>query len=381
MYTTEKTVTLLRTIAIIAGLAITLWSVGFGSLQFVDAANITDVSDTLSDSAPSALSNHTITFVTPTGVTNGATTTVTFPAGFNMGTVAFDDIDMASSTDFSVAANCSGSERVAATVLGQDLRLHFCTGDGGFLSAGGTTTIEVGTNATFGTTGNSQIANHASEGSYEIGFVAGASDSGWTRVVILDEVLVTAAVDTVFTFTISGVAGGQSVNGTTTTGSASTTSIPFGTLSAGVATTTAQDLTVTTNAANGYSVTVQIDQPLLSSTGADIDGFSNGSYTNTPVTWVPPTATLGAENTYGHWGFTSEDADTTRSAGDEFGANEWASVATTSPSVVMSHSGPADGTTPGVGSTRVGYKVQISSLQEAGDDYSATLTYVATPVF
>jgi hypothetical protein len=265
---------------------------------------------------------------------------------------------------------------------GQTVTFAFCPGDGGSLAAGATTTIRIGTNAAFpALAGNSQITNPASEGSYEIAFnPVGATDSGWTRVVILNDVDVTAAVDTVFTFTVAGLPAGSSVNVTTTTGSTASTSIPFGTLVAGVATTSAQALTVTTNAANGYSVTVQIDQPLQSSTGADIDSFIEGADTVTPTAWVPPTPTLGQENSYGHWGVTSEDDATSRAPGDEFNANEWA-AASTSPRVVMGHTGPADGSTAGVGTTRVGYKVQISNLQEAGDDYSTTLTYVATPVF
>jgi hypothetical protein len=380
MYTTEKTVTLLRTIAIIVGLAVTMWSLGLGTLQFVDAANITDVSDTLSDSAPSASADHTITFVTPSGVANGGTIVIDLSTGFTNGAgVDHTDIDIATTSDYSVAANCAGSEDVGAAFSGLILTFTFCSGDGGSIPAGATTTIQIGDNATGGAA-NQQLVNSASEGSYEIGFTVGTQDSGWTRVVILDDVLVSAAVDTVFTFTVTGLPGGSAVNGTTTTGSTGSTSIPFGTLQAGVATTSAQRLAVSTNAANGYSVTMQIDQPLQSSTGADIDGFSNGSNTNTPVAWTPPTATLGAENTYGHWAFTSDDSDTTRIAGDEFGANEWA-AASTSPRVVMSHTGPANGSGVGVGTTTVGYKVQISGLQEAGDDYSTTLTYVATPVF
>jgi hypothetical protein len=380
MFKTEKTVFMLKAIATIAGFAIILWSLGLPSLRFVDAANITDVSDTLSDSAPSAPSNHTISFVTPSGVTNGATTTITFPAGFNLTSIGFDDVDMAGGSDFTVAASCAGSEQVAASVSGQDLRLRFCPGDGGSLAAGATTTIEIGLNATFGTTGNNRIVNPASEGSYELGFVAGVSDSGWTRVVILSDVLVSASVDTIFNFTVAGLAAGQTVNGVTTTGVTSSTSIPFGVLQAGVATTSAQSLTVSTNAANGYVVTVQLDGALQSSTGADIDGFVDGSYTNTPVAWSAPSNTLGSENTYGHWGITSDDATTTRSSGDEFGPSEFAS-ASTSPRVVMSHTGPANGTGTGEGVTRVGYRVQIGGLQEAGDDYEATLTYVATPTF
>jgi len=380
MFKAEKTVLLLKAIAMIAALAIILWSLGLPSLRFADAANITDVSDTLSDSAPAVVSNHTISFVTPTGVPNGATTTITMPAGFNVTSVVFTDVDMATVTDMSVAATCSGSERVAFTKSGQDLRFNFCTGDGGFIAAGGTTTIQIGTNATFGSNGVNQIINQAAEGSYEIGFTAGTVDSGWTRVVILDDVLVTAAVDTIFTFAVAGLAGGQTVNGVTTTGATGSTSIPFGTLATGIASTAAQSLTVNTNAANGYVVTVQLDQALLSSTGADIDGFVDGSYTNTPVAWAGPTGTIGNESTYGHWGITSDDATTTRSGGDEFNASEFAS-ASTSPRVVMSHTGPTNGTGTGEGTTRVGYRVQIGGLQEAGDDYTTTLTYVATPTF
>lgn len=381
MLKTEKTVILLKTIATVAGFAIILWSLGLPSLRFADAANITDVSDTLSDSAPSALSNHTISFVTPTGVANGGTTTIAFPAGFTtISSIVATDIDFATTSDMTVGDDCTGSERVRAFDSGQNLVFVFCPGDGGSLAAGATTTIEIGTNATFGTTGTNRITNPAAEGSFEIGFTVGASDAGWTRVVILSDVLVTAAVDTIFTFAVAGLPAGTAVNGTTTTGSTGSTTIPFGTLTSGVATTTAQRLTVNTNASNGYVVTVQLDQALQSSTGADIDGFAQGSYTNTPIAWAAPTNLVGSENTYGHWGITSDDDTTTRDAGDEFNANEWAS-ASTSPRVVMSHTGPANGTGTGTGTTTVGYKVQIGGLQEAGDDYTATLTYVATPTF
>lgn len=380
MFKTEKTVLLLKTIATIAGIAIILWSLGLPSLRFAEAANITHVTDTLSDSAPSVVSNHTITFVTPSGVANGATTTIAMPAGFNVSSIVFTDVDFASSSNFTVAATCSGTERVKFTKSGQNLIFSFCPGDGGSLPAGATSTIKIGTNATFGSTGVNRITNNAAEGSYQLGFTVGASDTGWTRVVILSDVLVTAAVDTIFTFAVAGLAGGQTVNGVTTTGKASSTTIPFGKLQAGVATTVAQSLTVNTNATNGYVVTVQIDQPLQSSTGATIDGFVNGSNTNTPVAWSAPSGVLGSPNTYGHWGLTSDDSTTTRSAPNQFGSGKFVAASTT-PIVVMSNTGPVNGIGTGVGTTRVGFKVQISGLQEAGDDYSAKLTYVATPTF
>jgi hypothetical protein len=372
MFKTDKTVLLLKTIASIASLAVILWSLGLPTLRFAEAAAITDVSDTLSDSSPSAGANHTITFVAPTEAIDGADTIVlTFPASFDLSTIGEEDIDLLENGVNETATGWS----VATTATSITLTMG-----GASIAAGATTTILIGTNATNEGSPDSQILNPASEGSYEINIDAGPSDSGATRVVIINSVQVTAAVDTIFTFSVAGLGAGQTVNGDTTTGSASTTSIPFGALQPGVATTVAQELTVNTNAANGYVVTVQVDQPLQSSTGADIDGFVEGSYTDTPVAWAAPNDVIGQENTYGHWGITSDDATTTRSSGDEFGPSEYASASTT-PRVVMSNNGPANGTGTGVGTTRVGYKVEITTLQEAGDDYTATLTYVATPTF
>ena len=47
----------------------------------------------------------------------------------------------------------------------------------------------------------------------------------------------------------------------------------------------------------------------------------------------------------------------------------------------MAHNGAADGTGNGTGTANIGYQVEISALQEASDDYSTTLRYVATPTF
>lgn len=369
MFKTEKTVSLLKSIAMVAALAVILWSLGLPTLRFVGAANVTHVSDTLSDSVPSASANHTIVFTTPSGVANDEDIVMTFPAGFNLAGIGQEDIDLLINDVNYPAANWS--------VVNGGSVLTF-TIDTGSIEANDEVTFLIGDHATNEGTPNSQIVNPASEGSYEINLAVGSLDSGATRVVILSAVTVSATVDTIFTFAVAGVGAGQAVNGATTTGSTASTSIAFGALEAGVATTTAQDLSVTTNASNGFAITVQIDQPLRSSTGATIDGFAQGSDTDDPSEWVAPTAILGSANTYGHWGFTTDDSDTIRSA--EFASGEFA-AASTSPRVVMSHNGPTNGTVTGVGTTRVGYRVEISSLQEAASDYTATLTYVATPTF
>ncbi len=383
MSRTNTTFGLLQAAALTLGLAIILWSLGLPSFRFAEAANVTSLSDTLSDSAPSVGANHTISFVTPTGVANGQTVVVDFSNGpFVVGTVDFTDIDVIDgTTNLSVATNCSGAQETSAAFSGTTLTVTFCSGDGAEILPNGTTTILIGTNATFGVAGNAQLTN-PTVGSYEINLTAGASDSGSTRVAIIAPVIVTAAVDTSFTFTVAGLPGAGTVNQEPITGSSTATTIPFGTLVANSASTAAQQLTVQTNASYGYAVTVQVDQQLTSSTGADIDGFANGTYTSNPIAWSQPSESISNEDTWGHWGLTSDDA--TFGLSDPFdaaGTGQLFVSASTTPVEVMRHNGPADGVTQNIGLAKVGYTVEISPLQEAGNDYTATLTYVATPVF
>jgi hypothetical protein len=382
MERTTNSFTLLQATAAIVALAIMLWSFGLPSLRFAEAANVTQVSDTLSDSAPSVVSDHTITFITPTGVANGETITIDFSDGpFVVGAVDYTDIDVMDDTnDLTLADDCTGAEEVGATTTGSVLTITFCAGDGAFLPANGTTTIEIGLNATFGVAGNAQLTNPTA-GSKKIPITAGPTDSGETIVAIVPSVTVTASVDTLFTFTVSGVAGGVDVNTEITTGTTTATTIPFGVLESGTASTAAQKLAVVTNASNGFVVTVTADGQLNSTTGADIDGFRNGNFDTTPVAWEGPTPSLGDEDTYGHWGVTSDDPTVTAGLSDLYGAGLFVSASTT-PVEVFRHNGPTDVTGgTGVSETLVGYNVEISALQEAATDYTATLTYVATPVF
>lgn len=351
-------------------------------IRFAEAANVNSFTDTLSDSAPSTVSNHTITFVTPTGLAAGEAITLTFQSGFTgIASLVAQDLDLfASGTERTLIDGAASGASWNVTASGQVITITSGTDT---IGANATVTIEVGTNATSGGTGTNQISNPTT-GSYTIDVAVGASDTGTTMVAIVDTVTVTAAVNTIFNFTVNGVSNGLTVNGTTTTGTSTSTTVPFGTLSADTAATVAQDLVVNTNAANGFIVTVQTDQQLKSANLADIDGFANGAFTTTPTFWSGPSQTIGQENTYGHWGITTDDDTITASLTDPFdvgGSGQKYVSASTTPVEIFRNDGPANGTTSGVGTTRVGYTVEVSSLQEAADDYTATLTYVATPVF
>jgi hypothetical protein len=380
MSRTNTTFGLLQAIAIVATIAIVLWSLGLPSMRFAQAENVKFFSDTLSDSAPGVVSDHTITFATPSGVPNGGTISIDFSDGpFVLGSVDYTDIDVYDdATLLSTAADCLGADETSATTTGTTILITFCSGNGAEILANGTTTILIGQNAV-GSTTNAQIENPAL-GVYEINVTAGA-DTGTTMVAIVLPVVVTASVNTYFTFSISGVGAGEDVNQVTTTGTSSTTTIPFGTLQPGIATTVAQQLSVATNASYGYSVTVAVDQQLTSSNEADIDGFIEGTYTTLPTLWQSPLPDVNNENTWGHWGLTSNDETLPGDPFDVGDAGQLYVSASTTPVQVMRHTGPADGTTQNIGRARVGYTVEITALQEAGSDYTAALTYVATPVF
>ncbi len=372
--------TVLQATAAVVCLAIIAWSLGFPVLQFAEAANVTTFSNTLSDSAPTVVSDHMITFDTPTGVAAGETIVLTFDAGFlGINSLVFGDLDLDIEGVYTTLAATASEADWGVAVSATTITL---TSGTGVVAAGDTVTVLIGENATGGVP-NSQITN-PSAGSYPINVTVGSADSGETRVAIVDSVEVTATVDTIFTFTVTGTPGGTDVNGIigdTTGGTTTATTIPFGELIGGTASTAAQRLQVTTNASNGFVVTVAVDQQLTSSNLSDIDGFANGSYTSTPSGWTAPTGTLGLENEYGHWGLSSNDTTLTAGLSDLYsGGVNFVSASTTSVEVFR-HGGPANGSTTGTGSADVLFKIEVTNLQEAADDYTATLTYVATPVF
>ncbi len=354
-----------RVVAMLVACAVVLWSVGVYTTA--QAANLIEVKNTLTDSGPSALSGHAFSFKIPTGSTVATSTnyTITFPAGFT-------GVSSVISGNLTVRKNGGAPITLAGfTAVGQVLTFNN-------IPAVATDVITV-------VLAPGVVTNPAGIQSYEfvIAVANATSDVGRTRVAIVNYVTVTAIVNTTFDFLVSGTATSTLVNATSTTGSTTATLIPFGVLTAGTVYTMAQQLRVQTNAANGFSVTVQQDGNLRSSTGADIDGFIDGAYTNTPVAWSAPSNSLLVENTWGHWGLTSDDSDIETASPAEFttgGGDKWVAASTT-PRIVYAHDDPVNGVGQGFGTTTVGYRVQITPLQEAANDYQTVLMYIATPTF
>ncbi len=381
MYVSKRQVTMQSGIATLTAIALVLWALGAHMFTSAEAANLLYVKDTLSDSAPSIASNHTLQFLSPGALIGGNTITVTFPNAFTgTSSVVVADIDFEiNGVDETLVAGVPAATEWGFGWSGATMTLT--AGGSESLASNATATIKIGSNATAGASGTMRLINPSATSSYEITLTA-ATNTAQTRVAIIENVLVTANVDTTLTFTVNGIGSGSTVNGSPTTTATTTTStaLPFGTLAVGVSKTLGQDLTVATNAIHGYVVTVEQDQNLLSSTGADIDGFIDGLYTNTPTAWQgPANSIVTGERTWGHWGLTTDDS-TLLGAGLDFAANQWIAASTT-PRAIMAHDGPSDGVTDDIGAARVGYQAQITALQEAGDDYNTTLTYIATPTF
>lgn len=341
-------------VAFITIVSILSWTVGFPfGVKQASAIALNDVSDTISDSDLSATSvTHTIQFTIAGAVSAGQEISLTFQSGI----------------DLSVASASCGAGAGSSFASSSAQRVE-CVATGAGISAGAkTVTI-------------TSAINPATPGSYSIDVnVVNGTETGTAIIAIIDDVTVTASVDASFTFSITGVGSGQSINGdaTTTSAGATATLLPFGTLASGTPKVLAQQLSVSTNAVNGFVVTVFQNTNLLSTTGADIDLFKDGAETATPTAWTAPLATLGNFDTYGHYGITSED----NLNADEFGGGTplyAGNIATARQ--VFSHNGPADGVTTDIGRTRVGIKIQVSDLQEAADDYTNIITYIATPTF
>jgi hypothetical protein len=343
-----------RVVATLVACAVALLSIGVYTTA--QAANLVSVSNTLTDSDLSVTSAHTIAFTIPTGssLTNGNTVTITFPTGFT-------GVNNIASGDVTVTVAGTPDPFASFAQSGQNISFNSVAA-----TAGQQVVVAI-------TTGN--VTNPATAGSYEF-VVSTGTDTGRTRVAIIDNVLVTAIVNTAFDFTITGLATSTAINGTSTTGSTSPTLIAFGKLTANQVKTLAQQLAVTTNARNGFVVTVGTDGDLQSSNGAIIDTFANGTDISTPTNWSAPTNNISDAKTWGHWGLTSNDAN----LASAFGANQFIAASTT-PRTVFTHNGPADGVTQNIGQAEVGYQIRISPLQEAADDYNTTLTYIATPTF
>jgi hypothetical protein len=180
---------------------------------------------------------------------------------------------------------------------------------------------------------------------------------------------VSMSVEGALAFTIAGVNGGvgETVNGATTTTGLNTTAttIPFGTVTSSANKIAAQDLTVSTNSGNGYTVyTRYTAQPTSGANTIDDHSGTNGA----------PSVFSGAGTEA--FGYTTEDATLSGTA-DRFtssGGNKWAAFTTSNAELVFGAAAVSNET------TRVGFQTGVAVTTQAGS-YVTSVIYTAVPVY
>ena len=336
-------------------------------IESISAAAFTTLSDTQSSLKVSTSSDHTIQFVTQTGIAAGESITVTLPSGYATGTFAIANFDLATST----SASCSGfvdAPLVAGAPSGSSWGVTQATSTITFLS--GTASIpayrcvqiEIGSNATSGGTGVSQLVNPSSPGAYIITVGSSNGDAGLITeyIVTNDTVSMSGTINQSLTFTIS------------------TTTLYFGILGAGGAkyassTNTAGDtvetiahtLAVGTNAPSGFTIAVR---------GQTLTSQQDSSNTINRIGAVAASSTPDTEQ-FGIRATESGGVGTAVAAPFNF-ATSYGYDATATTSEIFA---TGSGSTP-TSTFSLRYITNIASLTEAGT-YVANLVYVATTNF
>lgn len=178
--------------------------------------------------------------------------------------------------------------------------------------------------------------------------------------------MVTATVPSSLTFTVTGVTAGNACANSGGNASVTTTSssIPFGIYNSSQTKIACQTLTVSTNATDGYVVTVQQNQDLTSN--SDTIAKFSGTYA-LPTTWTSPPGS----GTNSYFGFTTDDSDY-----GGFQTAKYAKFAANNTPYNV-----AIGTQPVVNAANViSYQLETNALQEAGT-YTNTVMYIATATF
>ncbi len=328
------------------------------------AATITSFQDNLSRLQTSTLADHTIKFVTPSGLAAGNSFTLTFDSDFTMGTFALANVDIAT------ASTCNGSftDRNLVTGLppptGTDIKvaqsgqvITIFLGDTASITAGHCISIEIGANATFAATGSTQITNPSAAQTASFVINTSNGDSGTLGIPIVatggDQISVTANVDPVIVFAITDSTIG--FGSLTASGARWATGDLLGSGSA----VSAHDITASTNASSGY--TIYVLGSTLTSGGDTIDAIGGSATASSP----------GTEQ----FGIKVSASGGSGTAIAPYASANYAYNATTSQDDIATSSVPSLTTT-----YSITYIANISATTQPGS-YGTTLTYTVTGLF
>lgn len=329
---------------------------------------LTNVEIVLSDCAPLATNvEYKFQFTTAFSLTSGQNIIITFPEVYSSPVASANNVSCPSNTTASV-----------------DGRRVICTVNPGATYPATTTEILV--------SGVTNPPKEAPFGVADIHFLnieTSAQEGTFFPISILETLTVTGAVHPILTFEVRGLEPGENFHQASTTVTTTASAIFFENIPFNIPILGAQDIFVTTNAGFGFILNIIQNKELE----AERDGriyriycFMNGNCRTleNALEWVRPEGILGAVKTYGHFGVSSED----NSLGEDCAFNyygfgqegKWVGPQMGTPIEVMRNCQPADGVTRHQGWTRIGFQVEVSPLQPAGN-YETNFTYVLTPIF
>lgn len=369
--------------------------------KLVHADALEDIEDVLEDSRPSTDSNHTVQFVTPSGVAAGQAFTIEFDDGgtnFTIsGTMDYEDFDLAVDED-GTPDSCSGTlvdQDLAAAPSGTTWGVGINTTTDVVTITSGTDTIasntcviiEIGDNAQYGVGGAEKIENPSSANYYDILVdVNSGTDSGTAKVVIVDTLTARVTISETLTFTVSAVATGScddrpgdNVNEVATTVG---TLVDFGSVTTEEFYDACHQLEVGTNAAGGYVVTVTESDQLTYGAQQIADGNCDSSCTeSSEETWA-----TSANNGFGYCidDITGDAGATAQSGMDqcdhatvpEYKIFPELNQDTPEAQNIMSSAGALTTNDQ----TQLGYRVTVPSATSAGT-YENNIILICTPTY
>ncbi|MFH2061907.1 MAG: hypothetical protein ABIJ43_02890 [Candidatus Beckwithbacteria bacterium] len=347
---------------------------------------------------------HTLTFTTATAIQNGAIR-ILIPSGANANT---DGIPNHDGFDFNGMTASDLTQPTGGGVTSWDTtNAPTATASGGTHCTAGNHCFEArynGTNTaatalTFVIGGTNKLINPAKSGSTEgsadtytvtiqhLGSQTNGYpviDSTTVKIAVVESVRVTATVDPTITFAVTAVGIGTTACGNPVDVASTPTTIPFGTLSLNTFTDLAQTLTISTNADDGYAVTVLENDQLGKDGGTDpliIDAIGAGAMTDDlQDDWHTNT-----QNGFAY----SLDNDDAASIDFQYSDSSGGSCVT---GTFCAKQFPANadpdtaerifysGTVADAENAYICYRISIGATQEAGD-YENNITYTATATF
>ncbi len=355
-------------------------------------------------------SMHKIQFTPSTTIPSGGKIIISYPgaadnsASPSASTFAFNNLAAANVVS-NPATACNSPSGVAVTSPSIT-----CT-TSGIIAAGTTVTILIGCSAQSGGSCTTQVptlinpTKPSTAGTADIWKVGIQTqdvssvnlDNSTVAIGIIESVTVRATIDPSLTFSIAGIGNGVALNGvnsvctqadTTNSGIASTsTEVGLGVLSIVPASPTqqisnlaAQNLTVTTNGANGYSITA--------TSSGHLKNAATGFFLNDSVTPIVfPSAghffglhPCGLDTDVVKWNSIGDLACTTSTGGSN--ACKYAWPTSTGPMLIaQDNTGPVGNSVmAGNGKTLVSYGATQDVNLPPGE-YQTVVTYVATPSF